>query len=116
MSLECVLWLLACCALPSEKINDFFKLSIVRTYSFCSSLVVFSLRSNDLAKLDSTFPTWATPAYTQVRSLLLRRLGAVLGAAPKIYSHQSGFFSLLGFAWNGRLLVNVPSVLVVFLP
>ena len=50
MSVECVLWLLACCALLSAKINYLFKLSIVRTYSFCSNLVVFSLRSNGLAK------------------------------------------------------------------
>ena len=56
MSLECVLWLLACCALLSAKINYLFKLSIVRTYSFCSNLMVFSLRGNDLAKLDSTSP------------------------------------------------------------
>ena len=61
MYLECVLWLLACCALLNEKINYFFKLSIVRTYSFCSSLVVFSLRSNDLAKLDSTSPYLGRP-------------------------------------------------------
>ena len=41
MSLECVLWLLACCAVLSEKTNYFFKLSIVRMYSFFSNLVIF---------------------------------------------------------------------------
>ena len=61
MSLGCVLWLLACCALLSAKIKYLFKLSIVRTYSFCSNLVVFSLRSKDLAKLDSTSPYLGHP-------------------------------------------------------
>ena len=61
MSLECVPWLLVCCALLSAKINYLFKLSIVRTYCFRPNLVVFSLRGNDLAKLDSTSPYLGHP-------------------------------------------------------